>query len=128
MKRFDLFEYLGQKDNEEATIYKCGYYVINKHTNKLDTEKAADTFYTFIDNTLLKFDMIKMDGKQYFNVYEIKTFQEDDWVKIDSLIARNEDVDECMIDRLLDLENYDPFNIEMEDDEFKKIIKEMTEE
>ena len=30
MDKFDLFAYLGKIDNEEATYYRGGYYIINK--------------------------------------------------------------------------------------------------
>ena len=126
MKKFDLFGYLGQKDNEEATTYQCGYYVINKYTNKIETSKINDLFYTFIDNTLLRFEMAQYGDTQYFTVYEVKTFKDKDWFKINSLILSREDIDAEIIPILLDLDNYDPFKISREiEEELEKCESEL---
>ena len=129
MKKFDLFTYLGQASDPEATTYQCGYYVINKYTNKIKTNKINDIFYTFIDNTLLRFEMAQYGDIQYFTVYEVKTFKDKDWFKIDSLILSREDIDAEIIPILLNLDNYNSFKLAIEDtaleEEIEKCVSEL---
>lgn len=113
MRRFNLFDYLKQKDDAEATIYRCGYYIINKYTNKINSTDVKDTFYTIYDDMLLKFNMMQRHGVEYFNVYKLKNFTENDWLKIDILLTKYEDIDENMIDTLLNLNRYNPLGCDI---------------
>lgn len=133
MDKFDLFAYLGKIDNEEATYYRGGYYIINKYTNKIKRSKVKDTFYTFIDNKLLKFDMmerveyqfkpnINVQDIQYFNVYKLKTFNGEQLAKVNCLIMNREDVREEIIPRLLDIDSYNPVN----DEEVDKLLDKIS--
>ena len=109
-------------------MHQCGYYVINKHTNKIETSKINDLFYTFIDNTLLRFEMTQYGDTQYFTVYEVKTFKDKDWFKINSLIISREDIDAEIIPILLDLDNYDPLDISKIDKELMEKLEKYLEE
>ncbi len=113
MRRFNLFDYLKQKDDAEATIYRCEYYIINKYTNKINSTDVKDTFYTIYDDMLLKFNMMQRHGVKYFNVYKLKNFTENDWLKIDILLTKYEDIDEDMIDTLLNLNRYNPLGCDI---------------
>ena len=131
MDRFDLFAYLGKKDDEEATYYRCGYYIINKYTNKIKRSQVKDTFYTFIDNKLLRFDMmereewkfrpeLEVNDVNYFNVYKIKTFTDKELANANCFIMNWEDVREELIPQLMNIASYDPAS----DEEAAKILEE----
>ena len=66
MERFELFEYLGKRNDKEATIYRCGYYIVNRYCNKVESGSVSDTFYTIYDKIFLKIDVLLKEHRQYF--------------------------------------------------------------
>lgn len=65
LENFDLFEYLGHPQNPDAFIYRCGYYIINQYCNQNTFPRTDDSFYTVLDNMLLKFDLMQSGDIQF---------------------------------------------------------------
>lgn len=70
--KFDLFGALNEASNEEAFIYRGGYYIVNKCCNRNLNLKVIDTFYSIYFDALLKFDVMKLGSIEFFEVYKLK--------------------------------------------------------
>ena len=65
--KFDLFAAIKEEANEEAFIYRSGYYIVNKYCNQNLELKVIDSFYTIYLNALLKFDVMKLGFDELFD-------------------------------------------------------------
>ena len=108
MERFELFEYLGKRNDEEATVYRCGYYIVNRYCNKTKSGLIKDTFYTIYDNIFLKIDVLLKDNKQYFNMYNMKVLSEEHIEKIECFTNYLEDISEELVEAIMNIDKYDP--------------------
>ena len=106
MKPFDLFKYLNEKNNDEAFIYRCGYYIVNKNCNVYYGHKINDTFYTIFDNLLLKFDMIEKNDTQYFNIFKLRNLTALQIDTISCLTIDLEDINEDLLDIIMNIEQF----------------------
>lgn len=105
MELFDLFVYLKQSQNPEAFIYRCGYYIINRNCNKYVLPHINDSFYTILDNMLLKFEMTESDDNQFFNVYKLRNFTDEQIKKLSCFTIDLEDLDSDYIPLAMNIEN-----------------------
>ena len=105
LDKFDLFNHLGQANNPEAFIYRCGYYIINQYCNQNTSAQITDSFYTIFDKMLLKFDMIQSGDIQFFNIYKIRDLTDEQILKISCFTIDLEDLDCDLIPEIIDIEN-----------------------
>ena len=108
MERFELFEYLGKRNDKEATIYRCGYYIVNRYCNKVESGSVSDTFYTIYDKIFLKIDGLLKENRQYFNVYRMKILSDNQLEKIECITNYLEDISEELVEAIMNIDKYDP--------------------
>lgn len=106
MKKFDLFAYLDQKENKETFIYRCGYYIVNKNCNITKRYHVKDIFYSVFQNLFLKFEVMEKNDIQYFNVYKLRNLTEFEVQKTYCITCDLEDIDNCYIDIIMNIENF----------------------
>lgn len=105
MCKFDLFAYL-EENNPEACIYRCGYYIVNQYCNVKTILEINDVFYTIYDNMLLKFEMKESNSTQFFDIYLLRSFTNEQITKIGLLTLNLEDLRSDLIDTIMNIENY----------------------
>lgn len=98
--KFDLFAALNESQNEEAFIYICGYYIVNKYCNRNLDLKVKDTFYTIYLNALLKFNVMKFGDIEFFDVYKIRDLTESQILDIKKLTNNIEDIRKGLIKKI----------------------------
>lgn len=103
--KFDLFAALNESANEEAFIYRCGYYIVNKYCNKNLDLKVQDTFYTIYLNALLKVDVMKMGDLDFFEVYKLRDLTDGQIRVIEKRINNIEDVRKDYVKKIMDIEH-----------------------
>ncbi|MBQ8039800.1 MAG: hypothetical protein IJ274_08040 [Lachnospiraceae bacterium] len=99
--RFDLFAALNEASNEEAFIYRGGYYIVNKYCNRNLDLKVTDTFYSIYLNALLKFDVMKLGGIEFFEVYKLRDLTGEQIRDIERRINNVEDIGKGQAERIL---------------------------
>lgn len=107
MKTFDLFAELNQKENPDAFIYRCGYYIINKRTNKNKEGNKKDVFHTIYLNALLKVVVIEYNNTEYFNVYKMRDLTDAQINDISIFALDDEDINEGDIEQIMNIESFD---------------------
>lgn len=106
--KFDLFAAIKEEANEEAFIYRSGYYIVNKYCNKNLDLKVKDTFYTIYLNALLKFDVKKLGEIEFFEVYKLRDLTDE---QIRTIKRRINNIEDVRKDYLKDIMNMEPVNI-----------------
>ena len=99
--KFDLFGALNEASNEEAFIYRGGYYIVNKCCNRNLNLKVIDTFYSIYFDALLKFDVMKLGSIEFFEVYKIKDLTGEQIRRIKYRINNVEDIRKEQAARIL---------------------------
>ena len=99
--KFDLFGALNEASNEEAFIYRGGYYIVNKCCNRNLNLKVIDTFYSIYFDALLKFDVMKLGSIEFFEVYKIKDLSGEQIRRIKYRINNVEDIRKEQAARIL---------------------------
>ena len=99
--RFDLFAALNEASNEDAFIYRGGYYIVNKYCNRNLDLKVTDTFYSIYLNALLKFDVMKLGGIEFFEVYKLRDLTGEQIRDIERRINNVEDIGKGQAERIL---------------------------
>lgn len=106
--KFDLFAAIKEEANEEAFIYRSGYYIVNKYCNQNLELKVIDSFYTIYLNALLKFDVMKLGDIEFFEVYKLRNLSDKQIRTIERRINNIEDVRKDYVKNIMNLE---PVNI-----------------
>lgn len=99
--QFDLFAALNEASNEEAFIYRGGYYIVNKCCNRNLDLKVTDTFYSIYLGALIKFDVMKLGSIEFFEVYKIKDLTGEQIRGIEHRINNVEDIRKEQVERIL---------------------------
>lgn len=99
--QFDLFAALNEASNEDAFIYRGGYYIVNKYCNRNLDLKVTDTFYSIYLNALLKFDVMKLGGIEFFEVYKLRDLTGEQIRDIERRINNVEDIGKGQAERIL---------------------------
>lgn len=99
--QFDLFAALNEASNEEAFIYRGGYYIVNKYCNRNLDLKVTDTFYSIYLGALIKFDVMKLGSIEFFEVYKIKDLTGEQIRGIEHRINNVEDIRKEQVERIL---------------------------
>ena len=99
--RFDLFAALNEASNKDAFIYRGGYYIVNKYCNRNLDLKVTDTFYSIYLNALLKFDVMKLGGIEFFEVYKLRDLTGEQIRDIERRINNVEDIGKGRAERIL---------------------------
>lgn len=102
--RFDLFAALNEASNEDAFIYRGGYYIVNKYCNRNLDLKVTDTFYSIYLNALLKFDVMKLGGIEFFEVYKLMDLSNEQIRTIERHINNMEDVRKDYVNKIMNME------------------------
>ena len=106
--KFDLFAAIKEEANEEAFIYRSGYYIVNKYCNQNLELKVIDSFYTIYLNALLKFDVMKLGDIEFFEVYKLRNLSDK---QIQTIERRINNIEDVRKDYLKDIMNMEPVNI-----------------
>ena len=106
--KFDLFAAIKEEANEEAFIYRSGYYIVNKYCNQNLELKVIDSFYTIYLNALLKFDVMKFGDIEFFEVYKLRNLSDK---QIQTIERRINNIEDVRKDYLKDIMNMEPVNI-----------------
>ena len=101
--KFDLFAAKNEEANEEAFIYRSGYYIVKKYCNKNLDLKVMDTFYTIYLNALLKFDVMKLGDIEFFEVYKLRDLTNEQIRMIQKRINNIEDVKKEYVWRIMNM-------------------------
>lgn len=99
--QFDLFAALNEASNEEAFIYRGGYYIVNKYCNRNLDLKVTDTFYSIYLGALIKFDVMKLGSIEFFEVYKLKDLTGEQIRGIEHRINNVEDIRKEQVERIL---------------------------
>lgn len=99
--QFDLFAALNEASNEEAFIYRGGYYIVNKYCNRNLDLKVTDTFYSIYLGALIKFDVMKLGSIEFFEVYKLKDLTREQIRGIEHRINNVEDIRKEQVERIL---------------------------
>lgn len=102
--KFDLFAAIKEGANEEAFIYRNGYYIVNKYCNKNLDLRVKDTFYTIYLNALLKFDVMKLGDIEFFEVYKLMDLSNKQIRTIERHINNIEDVRKDYVNKIMNME------------------------
>ena len=101
--KFDLFAAIKEEANEEAFIYRSGYYIVNKYCNQHLELKVIDSFYTIYLNALLKFDVMKFGDIEFFEVYKLRDLTNEQIRMIQKRINNIEDVKKEYVWRIMNM-------------------------
>ena len=110
--KFDLFAAIKEEANEEAFIYRSGYYIVNKYCNQNLELKVIDSFYTIYLNALLKFDVMKFGDIEFFEVYKLRNLSDKQIQTIERRINNIEDVRKDYVKNIMNLEPVNILNVE----------------
>ena len=99
--KFDLFGALNEASNEEAFIYRGGYYIVNKCCNRNLNLKVIDTFYSIYFDALLKFDVMKLGSIEFFEVYKLRDLTGEQIRSIERYMNNVEDIRKGELERIL---------------------------
>ena len=110
--KFDLFAAIKEEANEEAFIYRSGYYIVNKYCNQNLELKVIDSFYTIYLNALLKFDVMKLGDIEFFEVYKLRNLSDKQIQTIERRINNIEDVRKDYVKNIMNLEPVNILNVE----------------
>ena len=110
--KFDLFAAIKEEANEEAFIYRSGYYIVNKYCNQNLELKVIDSFYTIYLNALLKFDVMKLGDIEFFEVYKLRYLSDKQIRTIERRINNIEDVRKDYVKNIMNLEPVNILNVE----------------
>lgn len=110
--KFDLFAAIKEEANEEAFIYRSGYYIVNKYCNQNLELKVIDSFYTIYLNALLKFDVMKLGDIEFFEVYKLRNLSDKQIRTIERRINNIEDVRKDYVKNIMNLEPVNILNVE----------------
>ena len=99
--QFDLFAALNEASNEEAFIYRGGFYIVNKYCNRNLDLKVTDTFYSIYLGALIKFDVMKLGSIEFFEVYKLKDLTGEQIRGIEHRINNVEDIRKEQVERIL---------------------------
>ena len=99
--QFDLFAALNEASNEEAFIYRGGYYIVNKYCNRNLDLKVTDTFYSIYLGALIKFDVMKLGSIEFFEVYKLKDLTGEQIRGIEHRINNVEDIRKEQVEKIL---------------------------
>ena len=110
--KFDLFAAIKEEANEEAFIYRSGYYIVNKYCNQNLELKVIDSFYTIYLNALLKFDVMKLGDIEFFEVYKLRDLTDEQIRTIERRINNIEDVRKDYVKNIMNLEPVNILNVE----------------
>ena len=99
--KFDLFGALNEASNEEAFIYRGGYYIVNKCCNRNLNLKVIDTFYSIYLDALLKFDVMKLGSIEFFEVYKLRDLTGEQIRSIERYMNNVEDIRKGELERIL---------------------------
>ena len=110
--KFDLFAAIKEEANEEAFIYRSGYYIVNKYCNQNLKLKVIDSFYTIYLNALLKFDVMKLGDIEFFEVYKLRNLSDKQIQTIERRINNIEDVRKDYVKNIMNLEPVNILNVE----------------
>lgn len=99
--QFDLFAALNEASNEEAFIYRGGYYIVNKYCNRNLDLKVTDTFYSIYLGALMKFDVMKLGNIEFFEVYKLRDLTGEQIRDIEYRINNVEDIRKGQVERIL---------------------------
>ena len=113
--KFDLFAAIKEEANEEAFIYRSGYYIVNKYCNQNLELKVIDSFYTIYLNALLKFDVMKFGDIEFFEVYKLRNLSDKQIQTIERRINNIEDVRKDYVKNIMNLEPVNILNVEAGD-------------
>ena len=102
--KFDLFAALEESANDEAFIYRCGYYIVNKNCNKNLSLKVKDTCYTIYLNALLKIEVMEFGDIQFFEVYKMRDLTDGQIQMIKQYINNIEDVRKDYVKKIMNME------------------------
>ena len=99
--QFDLFAALNEASNEEAFIYRGGYYIVNKYCNRNLDLKVTDTFYSIYLGALIKFDVMKLGSIEFFEVYKLKDLTGEQIRGLEHRINNVEDIRKEQVEKIL---------------------------